>query len=415
MKNYLWLIITIGFALRIFLSATTFHPDIQAFNLAGKIWASGNILNLYDYLPDLPDNDPIKNLAVLNYPPAIYFYHGVFNFIFNNIFGLTQINQFLLDNPLNYGNIQFSIHLFLLKFPYLIFDLLTGLVIYKLFNSVKTSIIALALWTFNPISLYATYMMGQFDIIPTFFIILSVYMVTKNKLDYAALSLGFGIAFKLSPIFLIIPLFILGRNFFDRLKLIILSLVPYLLSVIPYLTSHDFRTNALFANQSSKSFYASIPVSGGESILLFPVFLLFYYLVIWINKKAILERAPGVEIWKLYLIPLLLFFIFTHYHAQWLIWITPLMIMDLTVNKWKNFIPNLLIFLSWFASLFFFDPSLTIGMFAPLFPALHNSPSIWEIMHLNLDYNLCRSMIQTIFTGASIYLIYLYFPKKIDE
>lgn len=415
MKNYLWLIIVIGLILRIFISAFTFHPDIQAFNLAGKIFASGNILNLYDYLPNLSNNDPIKNLAVLNYPPAIYFYHGIFNFVFNNILGLSQINQFLLDNPSNYGNFQFSVHLLLLKFPYFIFDLLTGLILYKLFNSQRLSLIALALWTFNPINLYATYMMGQFDIIPTFFIILSVYLVVKNKLSLAALSLGFGIAFKLSPVFLIIPLIIFGRSFLDRLKIIILSLTPYILSIIPYLSSHNFRVNALFANQSSKSFYAVIPVSGGESILLFPAFLLLYYLFIWINKKVILEKISKIDIWKMYLIPLMLFFVFTHYHPQWLIWITPLIIIDFVVSGWKNYIPNFLIILSWFASLFFFDPSLTVGMFAPIAPILRNLPSIWTILNINMDYNLSRSIIQTIFASASMYLIYQYFPIKRSE
>lgn len=371
MKN-LWIIIAVGMIVRVVLVLTTYHSDMQVFELAGKLIASGNILNLYDFS---------STSAVFNYPPAVYLYHGLFRFIFG------------LSNPL------------LLKLPYFIFDLLIGFIFLKLFESVKDKLLAFTLWMFNPINLYATYMMGQFDIIPTFFIFLSIYSAYKGKLNWAALALGFGIAFKLSPIFLVIPLIIFGKNFWEKFKLFSFALGPYFLSIIPYLSSHSFRATALFANQSSKSLYANIAVSGGEVIILFPVFLLFFYLLIWYKK-------PNVDLWKLYAVPFLLFFIFTHFHPQWLIWITPLLILDLVKSKFKNIVPHALILLSWFASLFFFDPSLTVGIFAPVIPALHDAPSIWSLLGINVDYNLFRSLLQTIFASASFFLIYKLFPKK---
>lgn len=381
MRN-LWIIVTVGVVVRIILSLTTFHPDMQVFDLAGKLVASGKILNLYDYS---------SSQAVLNYPPAIYLFHGIFKFIFS-ILGLTNLNQ------LNFN-------LLLLKLPYLIFDLLTGFILLKLFDSTKKSLMAFGLWMFNPINLYATYMMGQFDIIPTFFIVLSIYFAVKNKFEWAALVLGGGIAFKLSPIFLVIPLTIFGKSYLDRLKLFALAILPYLLSIMPYFPSRSFRAAALFANQSSKSLYANIPVSGGESIILFPAFLLLFYLFIWNVKKEI-------DIWKLYLVPLLLFFIFTHYHPQWLIWVVPLLIFDVVTSGFKNILPNLLIFVSWFISLFFFDPSLTLGLFVPINSALYQTQSIWTLLNIKIDYNLARSLIQTVFAAASAYLVYLYFPAK---
>lgn len=374
MKN-LWIIITVGLIARFALVVTTYHSDMQVFEFAGKLVASGNIFNLYDFS---------SSNAVLNYPPAIYLYHGLFRFIFG------------LSNPL------------LLKLPYLIFDLLIGFIFLKLFTVSKDKLLAFTLWMFNPVSLYATYMMGQFDIIPTFFIVLSIYFVVKNKLKWSALTLGFGIAFKIFPIFLVIPLVILGKNYLDKLKLFFLATLPYLLSIAPYIFSHSFRATALFANQSSKSLYASIAVSGGESIILFPAFLLFFYFFILGSKIKL-------DIWKLYLIPFLLFFIFTHYHPQWLIWVTPLLILELVASGFKNLIPILIILISWVASLFFFDPSLTVGMFAPIAPILQNTPSIWTLLHIDADYNLYRSLLQTIFTSASLFLIYQNLSIKKDN
>ncbi|MBI2196444.1 hypothetical protein HYU45_02410 [Candidatus Daviesbacteria bacterium] len=384
MKRTFWIIVIIGVAIRIFLSLTTFHSDMLVFELAGKLVASGNILNLYDFT---------SNSAVFNYPPAIYLFHGLFNYLFN-ILGLSQITQL-------------NLNLLLLKLPYFIFDFLIGVILFKLFDSPKKSLLAFTLWIFNPISLYATYMMGQFDIIPTFFIILSIYFAIKGKLERAALALGGGIAFKLFPVFLVIPLIVLSKNSLDRLKLLILATLPYLLLTLPYLSSSSFRATALFANQSSKSLYAVIPVSGGESIILFPAVLLLFYFIIWSFQHK-------TEIWRLYSIPLLLFFIFTHFHPQWLIWITPLLILGLTSTGFRSLPLYILIFISWFFSLFFFDPSLTIGIFSPLVPALNNTPSIWMILGINVDYNLSRSLIQTIFVSSAIYLIYQYFPRKTD-
>ncbi len=368
MKN-LWIILTVGILIRIFLSVSTFHPDMLAFKLGGEVIASGKILNLYDYSD--------KDIAILNYPPPAYWFHGIVKILAGKFLGVGL----------------------LVKIPYLVFDLLIGFMLFKLFTQRKQALLAFMLWIFNPVSIYATYMMGQFDIIPTFFTVLSIYFVVKERLMLASLALGVGIAFKLYPLILLIPLIILGKTYFDKFKLVILAILPYILSIAPYFTSASFRSQALVANQADKSLYATIPVSGGEAILLFPAFLIFFYLFLWFKN---IDKS---SLWKFYLVPLLLFFIFTHYHPQWLIWVTPFLILDLVIEKFKNLLPTLLILISWVASLFFFDPSLTLGMFGP-------SPDIWTLLNINIDYNFSRSLLQTIFAATSLYLIYYHFPKK---
>lgn len=367
----LWVILITGIILRIFLSFTTFHPDIKALSDSGQLITNGYLLNLYDYSSDA---------LILNYPPLIYWFFGLLNFLFG-------------------GNISF------LKLGYIPFDIFLAFLLYKMVDS-KKAILTFSFWIFNPINLYATYLMGQFDIISTFFTVLSIYFAVKNRLSWAALALGGGIAFKLYPLFLVIPLIILAKNYWIKIRLLLLSFLPYFLSILPYLSSGSFRSNALFANQSSKSFYAKIPISGGESIILFPILLIFFYLLIWQKK------LDKLSLWKFYLIPLLLFFIFTHYHPQWLIWITPFLILGLVFERFKNLLPILLIFGSWIGALLFFDSSLTVGIFAPLFPILKNTPDIWTLLNLKIDYNFSRSILQTVFASSAAYLIYQYFPKK---
>lgn len=367
MKKF-WIILILGILIRILLSFAALHPDLQAIVAGGKIVSEGHLFNLYDYSTDA---------NVLNYPPLIYWYFGLLNLLFGST-------------------------LWLYKLPYLVFDMLLAFLLYKLVDPRK-ALLAFGLWMFNPVNLYATYMIGQFDIIPTFFSVLTIYLALREKLSWAAIALGTGIAFKLYPVFLIIPLILLGKGIIAKIKLVILTVLPYLVSISPFIFSSSFRSTALLANQSSKSLYASIPVSGGEAILLFPMFLLLFYLLIP-NLK--------LNLWKLFLIPLLLFFIFTHSHPQWLIWITPFLVLDLVVNQFKNIVAVLLIISSWFGLLFFFDPSLTIGLFAPIFPILKNTADIWTLLNLNPDYNFSRSTLQTIFIAASFYLIYYQISKK---
>lgn len=373
MTKKLWLIVAGAIALRFILSAFSYHSDMDVFDLAGKLVAEGNILNIYDFT---------SASAVLNYPPLIYLYHGFFKIMFG-----------------------FSSHPIFLKVPYLLFDLLIAFLIFKLSGK---KVLAVILWLFNPVTLYATYMMGQYDIIPSFFILLCLFLVIKNKLNWAAFALGLGIAFKLSPVFLIIPLILFGKGFWGKLKIFILSITPYLLSVIPYLPSQSFKATALFANQSSKSLYAAIPVSGGEAILLFPLSLALFYFWIWYRRNNFTTSDAA----KLLLTPLFLFFIWTHYHPQWLIWIIPLLILTFISSGFKSFIPYLLIIFSWIASLFFFDPSLTVGIFSPVIQIGQGTQSFWELIGINLDYNLSRSVVQTIFAASAFFIIYELFHKR---
>ncbi|MCL5783736.1 MAG: glycosyltransferase 87 family protein [Patescibacteria group bacterium] len=410
-KKILILLLIFGFLIRVVIAFTTFHPDINALNFAGYIISSGHPLTFYDYLFHLPPGDPLLKAFALNvftYPPLAYLFQGFFHFLWVNVFGLSFINQFIIVNQNSFGNILLNFSMLLLKVPYLIFDALIAWLLIKFVDTKRDKFWVLLLWLFNPVNLYATYVMGQFDIILTFFIVLSLFLVLKDKLGLAALSLGLGIAFKISPIFLLIPLVLVGKNWATRFKLIILGLLPYLITVLPYLSSKGYRATALLANQSLKSLYAQIPVSGGESILLFPAALIFLYLIMFFRPTL------KVNLWINYFFILLVFFIFTHTHPQWFIWLTPFLIIDLVKSNFRHWPLTVLSLISFIVLLFFFDPSLTVGIFAPVWPNLATLPSLWGILGLHPDYNLMRSIFQTIFVGSAFYYIYHYFPKKAE-
>lgn len=417
-RKKLWIIFIIAAVVRLLLSAISFHPDIQAFAMGNWVISQGHIGSFYDFLSTLkiPSNFQQYPPDFFIYPPAIYFYHSLFYFLYSPFLSSQEITNFIFNVTSGLGHFQFNLELIFLKIPYMIFDLPAAYFFSKLFDEKKSQNLGLLFWLFNPVSLYATYLMGQFDIIPTSIVIFSLFVLYRQKKIWgmgsrtlAAILLGLGAAFKIYPVFLLVALVSLSESWRERIKLLIYGFLAYLITVIPFLFSHGFRSSALLAGLTTKSLYAQIPISGGESILLFEGILLFFYLI-FLSRRTLVEN-----LWQRFFIILLVFFIFTHYHPQWFVWLSPFLVLDLIKSNFKNILAVFLSLFSFVSLLFFFDPSLTLGLFAPVSPGLHTVPTLWSLLHLNLDQNFSRSVLQTIFVGSAVYFLYLYFPKKVDS
>ena len=404
MKKYILIILSLGIVLRILLSFISYHSDIVPFDFAGKIISQGNITNFYDYLWDLPDNHPYlkvypKNL--FNYPPLPYFFLGGASLLTTWIVDPVIHNNFVLNFSSTLGNPQLNLLLLLMKLPYFFFDIALAFVLMGLFKTEKEKKWAFALWIFNPVNIYATYMIGQFDIIPTFLTVLAISWVVRNKsLLPSAVLLGLGAGFKIFPLLFIIPLVLVKTDWWERFKILFTSGITYLVFSFPFILSEGFRRTAMLAGQTTKSFYAQIPISGGESIILFLAVVIFFYVLFFYKKSSI------DDLWKRFFVMILIFFIFTHYHPQWFLWTMPFFTIDLIISKFKHWPLFLGVLISFVGLLFSFDPGLTIGLFAPINPLLYNLAPIWQLLGINIDLNTYRSIFQTIFVGFAVYYIY---------
>lgn len=415
-KRTLGIILVIGVILRLIVSASTYHPDIAALDFAGKVIGAGNISNFYDYLYELDENSPILDVYpryLFNYPPAPYFTWGINSIIVKGLVSESVHHAFMYDLTSVLGTWQLSFLLLLLKIPYIFFDIAVAFLLMSFFKSNKKKVLIFALWIFNPVSIYATYMVGQFDIIPTFFVILSLYVINKHKnnLKYkhillSAIILGLGAAFKIYPFLLLVPVAVLEKKWFKRILAIATGIFVYMLTILPFINSVGFRSTALVASQTTKSLYAQIPVSGGESIMLFLAILVFFYIVFWF------QEIKAEDIWQRFLVIIMLFFVLTHFHPQWFLWVTPFIIIDLVKSWPKHVFIVLIILASLLGMILFFDPGLSIGLFSPITPTINREVSVWQMFGLTLDYNYYRSIIQSVFVGVALYYFYLYFPKK---
>lgn len=391
-KRY-WLIILIGFILRLVISGVTFHPDVRSTALPSAVVFREGSLNFYEDSKKLSPNEILDDL------PLSYFINLPLHLILRPFISNVIEDQFLNNSNVLFGNPSLWFYLIYTKLPLVIFDLGLGLLLtFLVVESFKKQV--LYLWLFNPFTLWVTLAIGQFDIIPTFFIVLTWFLIKKEKLQWAALTLGTGGAIKSAP-FLLVPFLVgLGKNWTQRVILLILALVPYLITVIPYLGTDEFRRNALFAPQLSKSLYANIALSGGEKIILVPAILLVLYLLYFSKKREIRDFL------NFSLILLLSVLSLTHFHIQWFLWVMPFLIIWLLGN-WHNEIKltSVGIFLSLLIMLFLFDSSLQIKLPAPIFPGLDNSLGLKEILSDEQGIFL-RSVAASIFAGVSGFLVW---------
>ncbi len=409
MKRTILIILSVGVIIRLLLSFSTYHSDVAPFDFAGKVIAGGNIVNFYDYLWDLPKDHPYLKVYprdLFNYPPLVYFFLGGVSRLTTWVVNPEIHNNFILNFPSTLGSVQLNLLLLLLKLPYFVFDIATAYLLMSFFTDKKKKIWAFGLWMFNPVNLYATYMLGQFDIIPTFLVVAALCLALKNKIMPSAVLLGLGAAFKIFPILFIIPLCLLKKDWWGRIKVVTIAAMTYAITAFPFIFSRGFRATAMLASQTTKSFYAQIPISGGESIILFLAVVIFFYLLFF-NRKSLAEN-----LWTRFFLMLLAFFIFTHYHPQWFLWLMPFLIIDLVISNFKNWLACATSLISYFVLITFFDPGLSVWLFSPVNPALYGLPGIWQLMGVSPDINILRSVFQTVFVGAALFYIYLHFPRE---
>jgi len=127
---------------------------------------------------------------------------------------------------------------FYFKLPIIIFEVILGFVIYKMSNE-YTHNERLAYWTsaiflLDPLTYFQTAIFGHFDIIPTLFMVLAIYLLVKDRIKLSALSLGIGTMYKLFPIVLLPVIFL----YFIRLRKNVWQLIiEYVAIVVIFCTA----------------------------------------------------------------------------------------------------------------------------------------------------------------------------------
>ncbi len=242
--------IALALLLRIVLMPISAHSDLFFINTFPALMIKKNVFDIFSYFAiNLP------NLNYTYYPPLVYLTFGLFQYIYaflsptfsSWMFSLYQLEtsnfqgqaaDFIRISP----NANIYKDLLLAKVPYLIFDVLIVITLFTLIkNRTKFKILTL-LWLFNPVHLYSTYLMGQFEVIPAFFVLLGLLFLRK-RLFLGFFVLGIAAAYKnYAFIFILIAVLIYGESWKQRIKLVFVSVIPYLVVLLPTLIANPSMT-----------------------------------------------------------------------------------------------------------------------------------------------------------------------------
>jgi len=165
------------------------------------------------------------------------------------------------------------------------FDIINIIIIYKIGLKLKDDVLganAALFYAFNPIIILQFYHDVN-EFVTLCFTLLAIYFLISNKLTLSSISLALGIAFKLYPVFFLIPItiFIIKNSGDKKLKNIIFYyisiILTFVLVCVPFLIiSPEVFIEKLFIHTSRMNLGDSITERIPELLILFkPAFEIF--------------------------------------------------------------------------------------------------------------------------------------------
>lgn len=409
------LLLILAVLIRILLMPISVHSDLFFINSFPALMIKKNVFDIFSYFA--------VNLSHLNYtyyPPLVYLTFGFFQYIyafFSTTFSNWMISLYQLETTNFQGqasdfirmspNVNIYKDLFLAKVPYLIFDVLTVITLFTLIkNRTKFKMLTL-LWLFNPVHLYSTYLMGQFEVIPAFFVLLGL-LFSRKRLFLGFFILGIAAAYKnYAFLFILTTVLIYGENWRQRIKLVLISIIPYLIVIMPTLLANPaIATYVLIPKVYLK--YRK-PLEGWSLystyiryFVLILSFICLFFASYFIKLKNKWKLSLGVS-----LISLLLVYAFApRISFHYLMWELPLLL--LWVKTAKQYVWIITIQSLSLASYKLLANHLQIGLLSPL----NNNFALIPTLNSQINHIFPYVIISTI--GFFIFLFFnIYLACKI--
>jgi len=286
-------------------------------------------------------------------------------------------------------------NLFMLKLWYLLPDLASAFVLWKMLR-VQPARARLTLlgWVFNPLVLYTAYFHGQFDLIPVFFVWLSLFTAQKKQPIQAAFWMGIGACYKNFAFFFLLPLvLILVQTKVDRFKLLLVGALPYALFFIPVMHSYA-RMGSFF---SISSFSAGYDLGFSARIY---IFFAFYAALLWYlhSRKA----CTFGDLWQACFVILLVYYQLSRFSLHYWTWIVPFAILY-WIEQPVRAMPFYIIIM---VSLPVLNTPVSLARYlAPVSPRFFlHLPSLLEMLNPHLPALFLVNVVRSLLAGTCFYL-----------
>lgn len=388
-KLSILLLVLLGFIIRLMLIPFSMHIDLR---FIGDIIGMNQHAHLFTFNPTSPF------LVSPLYPPLAYFTVAIFQFITSAFSQPIPIDVFSSQTGIAFLNNPFIFRqLFFLKIWYLLFDLGTAYIFWRMFRYDKKKVqLVLLFWLLNPIIIYNAYLHGQFDVVPIFFVVLGIYLAKQEHPAWAAFFIGIAACFKIYPLMFLIPaVLILSQAWRERIKLLLLGIVPYLVFLLPRLDQYIQSTSGF----DDWFFRVGYDIGFGGQVYIF--FALYAVLIWYIEYKDL----QGYEaLWRVCFITLLIYYPFSYFDLHYYAWLMPFAAIYLAENsriiKLYSFA-----FLCLLVLLF---QTPVASFFAPISPKYFlRMPSLMEMLSPYLPILFIMNVFRSFLVGTLFWLAWL--------
>lgn len=330
--------------------------------------------------------------------------------------------------------------LFISKIPYLIFDFALAVLLLHMIDDGRMALRAYKLWILNPIAIFISFAMGQFDIIPTFFFVLALYFYKKRKELSSIASIGICGAFKLFGLLFVLPMAIMNLKEHSKvgfkagarliLTMLVVAFLPLAVSqAVTFLmpTYYESANVAWPLTQEIAGFFGHTFYSLGQPgnpliisifnyavdnsigfavgpILLYSFPFVFALFLIGISY---VEKWPFARAWKVFLVFLLAYYAFSFFNPQWFVLALPLLVL-LVAENCNRYFGLYILLIPLFFILTFIYPDFLTSIFIPI---IHRAffwptPQDW-LNQLGLPFYPTISVFRTFFAAVCVIFIAL--------
>lgn len=397
-----WLLV--GFLVRVIVSPLLVSTDAIVI-----LWRSYIIAHSHALLP--MGDPPLISLIIA--PLLVIFVPSASLRVFGDVVTNVRFSPFVASVPVRMAYEGVPAILFVYKIPYLILDLALAFLLLRFFSDSKKASLAFKLWCINPISIFITFAIGQYDIFPVFFMLLAFYFLKSDRPGWSAVSLGIASVFKLFAFPLLFPVALiyskhkitLKNKAVAFLRFSMIGLTPIIIGIVgsfiiptyyesinaAYLGFEYY--NGFFGSQLFIPFYTiSNPflanffifiVDFSSKLQIFQgveIYSIFISYGIFIFASVFYERWNFSKVWKAFLIFFLMFYAFSHFHAQWFLWGQPFLILLFVEDrKLRKLFPFFI--LLFFIYIFYWDSALTTNLLIPIIPQAWSWPGPLSVLN----------------------------------
>ncbi len=365
---------------------------------------------------------PQSNFPPFHYPPLHFLVLKTEFILTKLVTSQKYVNWLITDNTEAVKHSQIYRFNLISKSPLLILVLISGYLIFRIVKKEskdeKRAKIAALIWLFNPITLYSAVMMGQNDIVVIAAFLLGL-LFYQSKPKLAFLIFGLAGSIKTYPlIWAVLAAFSYPKSTLaKKIKLAIIPIVVYLVTLLPFISQKYFRQNMLFSGLANRMFIANFNLGFQKAVLINPLLLtILLFLTFHLKNKQ-------KNLFRLLFSANLIILGFSHFHPQWFLWLMPFwaIIFSLELGEKQKTAKNLLMFSLIFLSfagitMLFNDKFLQWGIVSPLNPNILNLPLIKNYLdRAGIDTILINNLLHSILAGLAIYSIIDLLKKNDDK